>query len=172
MKSFLAIVIVVAIAAASVGALWPKLTGGATASAPSISSSVPDCEFSGLKTVTKIIDGDTVISEGESIRLLGIDTDERGYPCYSVAKLRLEALILGKEVELECDAEDKDQYGRYLRYIFYNGTNIDLQMVREGLAVARFSPENVKYKTEILAAETAAREAGIGCKWNQTAWTK
>ncbi|GAG14785.1 unnamed protein product, partial [marine sediment metagenome] len=38
--------------------------------------------FSGTKMVTRIIDGDTVIIEGESVRLLGMDTDERGEPCY------------------------------------------------------------------------------------------
>jgi micrococcal nuclease len=124
-----------------------------------------DNEFTGLKTVTKVIDGDTVIAEGESVRLLGIDADERGYPCYKEAKKRLEELILNKEVYLERNVVNKDQYGRYLRYIFLNGQNINLELVKEGLAIARFSPENVKYKEEIIAAEKDAREKGIGCKW-------
>ena len=39
------------------------------------------------KIVTKIIDGDTIIVEGgETIRLLGIDCDERGRECYTVQK--------------------------------------------------------------------------------------
>ncbi|OIO41099.1 hypothetical protein AUJ10_01650 [Candidatus Pacearchaeota archaeon CG1_02_31_27] len=116
--------------------------------------------------VTKIIDGDTVIVKGESVRLLGIDTDEQGYPCYEQAKLRLEELVLSKEVELEQDVEDKDQYGRYLRYIFLDGENINLKMVEEGLAVARFSSENKNYKEEILKAEENAMQNKIGCKWS------
>lgn len=128
---------------------------------------IGDGVFTGLKTVTKVIDGDTVIVEGESVRLLGIDADERGYPCYKEAKKRLEELILNKEVYLERNVVNKDQYGRYLRYIFLNGQNINLELVKEGLAIARFSPENVKYKEEIIAAEKDAREKGIGCKWEQ-----
>ena len=102
MKSFLALAIVVALVSASIGALWPALT-----STGAITDTNPDqqlqFDFVGNKTVTKVIDGDTVIAEGESIRLLGIDADEKGYPCYSAAKMRIEELVLGKEVYLESD---------------------------------------------------------------------
>lgn len=118
-----------------------------------------------LKMVTKVIDGDTVIADGESVRLLGIDTDERGGPCYKEAKERLEELVLDKEVLLEVDTEDKDRYGRYLRFLLLDGDNINLRMVGEGMAVARFSPGNEKYKNVIIAAEKQARENKMGCKW-------
>lgn len=123
--------------------------------------------FVGEKVVSKVIDGDTVVVEGESIRLLGMDADERGYPCYNEAKKRLEELVLSKEVILEADVEDKDQYDRYLRYIFLDGKNINLQLVEEGMAVARFYPENQKYKEEIVKAEITARENKVGCKWRE-----
>lgn len=116
--------------------------------------------------VTKVIDGDTIIVEGgRHVRLLGIDTDEKGYPCYYDAKERLEQLILNKKVILEKDRKDKDQYGRLLRYVFLDGENINLKIVKEGLAVARFYPENEKYKQEIINAEEEARKNKIGCKW-------
>ena len=99
------------------------------------------------KLVTKILDGDTVIIEGGySVRLLGIDADEKGYPCYKPAKQRLEELVLNKEVYLESDKEDQDQYERYLRYLILDNENVNLRMVKEGLAIARFSPENEKYR--------------------------
>ncbi|MEM7813620.1 MAG: thermonuclease family protein [Candidatus Aenigmatarchaeota archaeon] len=160
MKVFLALVVAVALVFASLGSLWPHIVAPPQNAEPAAIT-----ELVGTKVVTKVIDGDTIIAEGESIRLLGIDTDERGYPCYAAAKARLEELVLGKEVELEADAENADRYGRYLRYVFVNGTNVNLRMVEEGLAIARFSPKNTKYKEEILAAEAAARQAGIGCKW-------
>lgn len=117
--------------------------------------------------VTKVIDGDTIVVDGESIRLLGIDANEKGEKCYKEAKIRLEELVLNREIKLEKDVKDKDQYKRLLRYIFVeeNGEeiNVNLQMVEEGLTIARFY-EDKKYKKEILEAETKARENKIGCK--------
>jgi len=126
----------------------------------------------GMHIVTKIIDGDTIIVEGKNVRLLGIDTDESGYPCYTTAKERLEELVLNKEVILEKDQTNKDQYQRYLRYIFLDNNNINLKLVEEGLAIARFYPEDIKYKEKIIEAETQARENKKGCKWDKEEQTK
>jgi endonuclease YncB( thermonuclease family) len=115
--------------------------------------------------VTKVIDGDTIVVEGGwHVRLIGIDADEKGYPCYEQAKKRLENLILEKQIKLEKDQTDLDQYDRCLRYVFLNGINIDVQLVLEGLAVARFY-DDVKYKAEISSAEKQAIAGKIGCKW-------
>ena len=73
--------------------------------------------------------------------------------------------MLGKQVILEHDAEDRDRYGRLLRYMFLNGTNINALLVAEGLAVARFVGDQ-KYKEEITLLEKEAMERKIGCKWN------
>lgn len=117
------------------------------------------------KIVTKIIDGDTIIVEGgETLRLLGMDCDERGKECYGAAKNRIEELLLGKTVTLESDAEDKDQYGRSLRYIFLENQNINSLLVKEGYCIARFVKDS-KYKKEIQDAEKYAIENKIGCKW-------
>ncbi len=117
--------------------------------------------------VTKVIDGDTVVAEGGShVRLLGIDADEKGYPCYESAKTGLENLVLGKVVRFEKDTTDSDQYGRCLRYIFVGDTNVDTQMVKEGLAVARFYAPDLKYKSEISTAEDQAIAQKTGCKWS------
>ncbi len=131
-----------------------------------VSAPIPAAQLGSDRIVTKVIDGDTVVVEGgDHVRLLGIDSDEKGYPCYDAARLRMEALVLGKEVRLVKDTEDKDQYGRLLRYIFSGDMNIDEEMVREGIAVARFYPQNVKYKQEIVAAEQSAIANHAGCKW-------
>lgn len=117
------------------------------------------------RIVTKIIDGDTIIvSGGETTRLLGIDADEKGYPCYTQAKKRLENLTLGKEVLLESDIEDKDIYGRLLRYVLLDEENINILLVKEGLAIARLE-NNKKYNQEIKDAEAYAISNKIGCKW-------
>ena len=112
--------------------------------------------------VTKVIDGDTIVAGGEHIRLLGMDSDERGYDCYKEAK----EWILDKEVSLEKDVTNKDQYGRLLRYVILDGENINIRLVENGLAVARFYRDR-RYETEILSAEEGAREAKTGCKWSK-----
>jgi micrococcal nuclease len=53
-----------------------------------------------------------------------------------------------------------------LRYVFLDDKNISLELVKKGLAVARFSPEDVKYREEISKAEKEAKENKIGCKWS------
>ncbi len=119
--------------------------------------------------VTKVIDGDTIVINGESVRLLGMDTPERGEKCYSESTQRLKELVLNKDVLLESDVTDKDQYKRLLRYVFIeeNGerTNVNILLVQEGFATARFY-EDRKYRNEILVAEKEARENNIGCKWS------
>ena len=116
--------------------------------------------------MTKIIDGDTVIVEGgETIRFLGIDCDEKGRECYDDAKKRIDELLLNNKVSLEKESEDKDRYGRSLRYIFLNNENINIKMVKEGYCVARFENKDSKYKTDIQEAERYAISNKIGCKW-------
>ena len=118
--------------------------------------------------VGKVIDGDTVIINGESVRLLGIDTPERGEPCYKEAKKHLEEIVLNKMVTVERGREDRDRYKRLLRYIFIETNDgelaVNLKMISDGFAIARFY-DDVPYKKEYVAAEQYARENNIGCKW-------
>ena len=135
---------------------------------PSVTQSTVLCNMADNIVVTKIIDGDTVVvSGGEHIRLLGIDADEKEYPCYIPAKKRLEELVLNKTVRLERDVTNTDQYGRCLRYLYLDDKNINMMLVEEGFAVARFYAPNLKYKKEIGAAETLALRDAVGCKWQK-----
>ncbi|MAG07291.1 hypothetical protein CMI46_00550 [Candidatus Pacearchaeota archaeon] len=127
--------------------------------------SLEETEVVDKKIVTKIIDGDTIIIQGgEKVRLLGVDCDERGKSCYKSAKDWIGDLLIGKEVFVEEDIEDKDRYGRSLRYIFLDGKNVNILLVEEGFCVARFE-RDTKYKEEIVAAEEFAIKNKIGCKW-------
>ena len=85
-------------------------------------------------SVDRIIDGDTIESNGTSIRLLGINTPEKGEFYYDEAKKFLEQEILNKTVTLKFGKEKEDRYGRTLAYIFLNGENINLNLVKKGLA--------------------------------------
>ncbi len=123
------------------------------------------------KVVTKIIDGDTVVvSGGDHVRLIGIDTDEKNFPCFTPAKNYLEDLILGKTVILESDIEDTDQYNRLLRYVFLNEMNVNLKLIEDGLAICRYYAPNGKYKESCAKVEEVAVKSKTGCKWAGGAW--
>jgi len=109
------------------------------------------------RIVTNVVDGDTIVVEGgQRIRLLGIDAPEKGELFYNESKARLEQLVEGKEVLLEKEGENKDKYDRLLRYIFINDTNINLQLVQEGLAICYFYKTS-KYQKACAELEESAR---------------
>lgn len=131
---------------------------------------LPELRDGEEKLVTKVLDGDTFLIEGgHSVRILGIDADEKGYPCAEEARRRLEELVLGKKVKLLRDKENFDQYCRYLRYPILNGENLGLKLLNEGLVVKRGEG---KFQKEFLEAEERARAQKRGCKWKEGSWTK
>lgn len=84
--------------------------------------------------VTRVIDGDTLEGENITVRLLGINTPEKGERYYEEAKRFLESRVLNKTIELEYGKEKTDMYGRTLAYVYYNGKLINEEIVREGYA--------------------------------------
>lgn len=115
-----------------------------------------------ISFVTDITDGDTiVISGGDRVRLLGIDCPEKGEFYYKEGKARLEGLIEQKEIMLEKEGENKDRYGRLLRYIFLDDMNINLKMVEEGYAKCYFY-EGSRYKERCGELEEKAIKKKIG----------
>ena len=133
----------------------------------SVATSTAQCLAPEQALVTKIIDGDTIVVEGGyHVRILSIDADEQGHSCYAPASQRLEELVLNKKVRLEKDISDVDQYKRCLRYVFLGQQDIGLQLVQEGLAIARFYEPDIKYKQEITLAEKTAIDNKVGCKWS------
>lgn len=91
-------------------------------------------------TVARVIDGDTVeMASGAHVRIIGIDTPERGQCGYQEATDRLVDTIEGQPVILTSGArDDVDRYGRELRYIDLGNTDIGLEQIRAGFAIARY----------------------------------
>ena len=117
--------------------------------------------------VTRIVDGDTIIVEGgDRIRLLDIDTPEKGKPCASNATELLAYLIDGEEVTLVSGKEDKDVYGRLLRYVFLNDTLVNLVLVREGYAHLYIVNRDPRYYDAFIQAEQAAKKENL-CVWSK-----
>lgn len=110
--------------------------------------------------VERVIDGDTIKANNESIRLLGINTPELGEAYYSEAGDFLEDLILNESIELRVSREREDRYGRLLRYVFYKGENINLKLVQEGYANFYFPSGKDNYYDKFYYAWESCLENG------------
>ena len=100
--------------------------------------------------IERVIDGDTIeTSNKEIVRLLGINTPERGENYYSEAKDFLENKTLGKQVRLEFVGDKMDKYHRTLAYVFLGGENINIELVKKGLANYYFYSGRDKYSSEL-----------------------
>jgi len=105
-----------------------------------------DCEVNSFMTqVSEVIDGDTFAffcdNKREKVRIIGIDSPETVHPSKPVecfgkeAGAKLKQLIGDKYVTLvKNPAENRDVYGRLLRYVHYLGRDIGKQMIKEGYA--------------------------------------
>ena len=96
----------------------------------SVEHTTPDRPQGALVPVRQVTDGDTlqvdIAGERERVRLIGIDTPERGECLADAAADRLSQLLEGGEVHLEVDTTDRDRYGRMLRYAHVDDIFINL----------------------------------------------
>ncbi len=104
--------------------------------------------------VNRIIDGDTIEAENrnESIRLLGINTPERGEFLYGEAKQFLEDRILNKTVNLKFGKDRYDKYDRTLAYVFLDNKNINQELIENGFANYYFPAGRDSYYEDFLTA--------------------
>ncbi|WP_438300456.1 thermonuclease family protein [Pseudomonas sp. NMS19W] len=129
---------------------------------------------SGLSSVVvqRVVDGDTVrLSDGRSVRLIGLNTPELGKqgrsdePFAVAARKRLEALVAdsGGRVGLRLGAQAKDHYGRTLAHLYsVSGASLEAQMLADGLGFQVAVAPNVDLVDCQQAAERSARQAGLG----------
>lgn len=101
-----------------------------------------------------IVDGDTFKSGKYTIRLLGIDSPEKGQMCYKEAKEFLKKLIENKTVKLEYDSRKKDSYGRLLAYVWIDDIFVNEEMIKNGFAVFRDYGEVLKYEKILNISKT------------------
>lgn len=119
--------------------------------------------------VLAVIDGDTIDvtidGDFERVRYFGVDTPERGQPCYQEARQRNLGLV-DKEVYLMADVRERDDNGRLLRYVFSSdGVLVDASLIADGLGIAWRKDGTLRDALVDLEAET--RELDIGCLWGK-----
>ena len=112
----------------------------------------------------KIVDGDTIVLNGEKIRFSGIDTPELKQTCMNgdqkVFCGKLAKMLLVKKIgnkTPECIREGKDVYKRTLAECFINGESLSAFLVRSGYAFAY-----LKYSDKFIKDEEFAKENKLG----------
>jgi micrococcal nuclease len=121
-------------------------------------------------TVTYVVDGDTVdvrLTSGrtERIRLIGIDTPERGRCDAAKATTYARSLAQGRATVARGDATQatRDRYGRLLAYVWLpDGRMLNRVMIDKGYAQPLTIPPNVAFADVFRAGARAARQAGLG----------
>jgi micrococcal nuclease len=112
------------------------------------------------------IDGDTIAVNKERVRLVQINTPEVGECYYWEARaFTRRALEGGLPITLERDngLDNRDQYGRALRYVVVGGKNLNLELVRQGYAKPMFyNKMKGKYATLITKYARQAKAQGLG----------
>lgn len=124
-----------------------------------------------LARVTYVIDGDTIKveldGEVETVRYIGIDTPEpyrEGEPeCLSNEATSANAeLVQGKIVRLVKDKENRDRYGRLLRYVYVDDVFVNEILVRDGFAEVMNIKPNTAHSVEFKKLENIARVGELG----------
>jgi micrococcal nuclease len=115
-------------------------TGFGYAAAP-VANAGTSGSFTYRGTVTHIVDGDTldvqIGSRTERIRVIGIDTPERGVCYANAATTAATRLASGKPVVLRGDPtqDTRDRYGRLLAYVgLPEGRDLGYQLIAGGFA--------------------------------------
>ena len=126
-----------------------------------------------LSGVAKVIDGDTIKINGIKIRLFGIDAPEenqickknwlsinfftftKNYSCGKVSTTKLKKFISNKKVK--CIGNQLDKYNRLIAICYLENKDINMWLVRNGLAVSY-----KKYSTKYSYQEKMAQKEKIG----------
>lgn len=133
-----------------------------------LSLSIPSANSQTLKC-TRVVDGNTIVlSNGEKVRLIGVDTPVTKHSKRPVEYYGKEAraftrrMVEGKTVRLEYDQQHRDKYGDLLAYVYLTeGTFLNAEIIKQGYGHADTSIP-CKYMKEFSKYEKEAQKTGRG----------
>ena len=110
--------------------------------------------------VVRVIDGDTFeLAGGDRVRMLGIDTPERGEPFYERAGGFVDSLVMGRPVRIEYGERRRDSYGRLLGYVYVDSVFVNKAILDNGLGYLYLFKDNETSRSEVKELLTAQRAA-------------
>jgi len=120
--------------------------------------------------VLRVIDGDTIEvnyrGKPETVRLLHVNTPEpvhpdkkQNIPMGNVASDYAKKRLQGKSVEIEFEGSRRRRDGRLLGYVFVDGKNFNLELVKKGLSpyYSKYGSSN-KYDKDFREVEKIAQK--------------
>ena len=149
---------------------------------------LPVLVIGGQYEVVRVVDGDTIVirydgGKFEKVRLLCVNTPEsvhpdkkQNIPMGKVASRYVQKKLLdeyGQYVDLEFEMDRiRGNHGRLLAYVFVNGKNLNVDLVRQGLSpyYTKYG-KSKKYDAEFRAAERLARKEKLNI-WGDAELTK
>ncbi len=164
--------------ASQLGSEASKLEQTGKIDVPTVSIKITDR----LSRVIRVVDGDTIVVEvdgvQEKVRLIGVDTPEvvdsrKTVECFGKEASAFTTNLLtptwkprfqvgtNVRVRLESDSsqEDRDRYGRLLRYVFLaDNTLVNKTIIAEGYGHEYTYRTPYLYQAEFKTAERIARE--------------
>lgn len=104
---------------------------------------LPILSYAAQHKVIRVVDGDTIVvnynGNNEKVRLLCVNTPEsvhpdkkQNIPMGRVASEYTKKRLKGKYVDLEFEGPFRGRYGRLPAYVFVDGVNFNLELVRQG----------------------------------------
>ena len=144
----------------------------------------PELAIAGQYKVIRIVDGDTIViqydGKYEKVRLLCVNTPEsvhsdkkQNIPMGKVASKYTQKKLTGKYVNLEFEIKKlRGNYGRLLAYVFVDGQNFNMDLVRQGLSpyYTKYG-KSEKYDSEFRSAEKLAGKEKLNI-WGDPELTK
>ncbi len=117
--------------------------------------------------VVEVIDIRTIIVEidGEpaTVRYIGVEPLPLGSPWYDVGELANQQLLADREVLLEADDVDADDFGRLWRYVYVDRNMVNGLLIRNGIALPSDERDGLSRHHPSLAAwSEAARFEQLG----------
>jgi len=155
------------------------LGGGTVGGYKVIKDNKADVFENSLHPIVRVIDGDTVVIEREmKIRLLGIDSPEKGDCFYNESRDFLKDLLEGDQVRIEKDISGEDRFERLLRYVYLPSDDVkdddvfvNQLLVKEGYAFKNsVSPDN-RYRDLFSSAQEYAKKNSLGL-WGECDYEK
>ena len=142
-----------------------------------------DANSTSVSTVDRVIDGDTIVlTDGNSVRLIGVDTPELHHPSRPIeyfaidAKTFVDQMVKGREIKIVLGKERRDKYNRLLAYVYLpDNTFLNAEIIKQGYGFVdtrlpfEFSDDFVKYEDE---ARQAKRGLWAGNGLNELRWIK